>query len=532
MRRALILTLLMVGNLTAGELDRLPLGDPEMGTATGAVQSGGFFNCLAGREVDFEEMVSEMSGPSVVLLGEEHTSLEQKQLQGRILDAIAEGGGHVVLGMEFFLRSDREALEAWVDGETSDEALLLATGWYDRGSVSFEYQRPVMEAARRHGVPVVGLNVPREIPRTVSRKGLAALSEEQRAEVGEVVTGGSSQHGFLIQRYFGDTVAMMPPPWFDNMYAAQCLWDVVMARSILDNLPENGTLVAVAGSGHVAYGLGIARRIQEELARRGRAPVKIVTFCPVTAPAPDPEGEPHGHPMGGAHGGMGGGSAPALFSRSLADYVGGFAETGGVVAYPGLGLKLEEGEGGAITVSRVWPDSLAEEAGLQKGDIVLALGGWQPESVSSLRMALARLGWGGRLDLRVERGGETLFASALLRPEVVSVERSVAPGFRVSAVEWLDPPGAAAPVCLDGGIGAPEVERALIRDGDGSELVEVRVGGTLMAVHELDPNGLVLRSLYRESLPDGTVEVLLRRDDDGALLDDLRFDRTGSVIAE
>jgi hypothetical protein len=112
------------------------------------------------------------------------------------------------------------------------------------------------------------------------------------------------------------------------------------------------------------------------------------------------------------------------------------------------------------------------------------------------------------------------------------VERSVAPGFRVDAVEWIDPPGAVAPICHDDGIGAPEVERSLVRDGDGSELVEVRVGGTLMALHELDTGGLVLRSLYREPLPDGTVEVLLRRDDHGTLLDDLRFDRAGAVIVE
>ena len=139
-------------------------------------------------------------------------------------------------------------------------ALLEETGWYDRGGYRWEYYRPVMEVAREHGISVVGVNVPREIPRAVNRGGLQALSDEQREQVGSVSTDGSAQHRYLISRYFGDTVALLPPGWFDNMYAAQCLWDVVMARSILGEVAEDTTVVLVVGSGHVAYDLGISRR--------------------------------------------------------------------------------------------------------------------------------------------------------------------------------------------------------------------------------------------------------------------------------
>ena len=190
----LALVLLVGGGVVANELDLLPLGDPGLATETGAVHAGAFFDSTLGREVDFEEMISAMSDADVVLLGEEHTSLEQKRLQARILEAIAESGRRAVLGMEFFLRSDAAALAAWVAEDASDTEMLLDTAWYDRGSVSFEYQRPLLEAARRNLVPVVGLNVPREIPRTVNRQGLGGLSEEQRAEVGEIETGGSAQH--------------------------------------------------------------------------------------------------------------------------------------------------------------------------------------------------------------------------------------------------------------------------------------------------------------------------------------------------
>jgi hypothetical protein len=138
----------------------------------------------------------------------------------------------------------------------------------------------------------------------------------------------------------------MPPGWFDNMYAAQCLWDVIMARSILASLRREETLVVIVGTGHVAYGLGISRRISDELAAAGRPGLPMATFCPVIAPPPpDPDDDPAGHPMGGRSQGMGAAppASPASFTRTLADFVGVFPDAGGVEAYPQLGLQLAEG---------------------------------------------------------------------------------------------------------------------------------------------------------------------------------------------
>ncbi len=325
----------------------------------------------------------------------------------------------------------RSSSSGWGERSTSAE-LLEATGWYDRGGYRWEYYRPVMEVARTHGITVVGANVPREIPRTVNRGGLDGLSDEQRAEIGEVSTDGSPQHRYLISRYFGDTVAMLPPGWFDNMYAAQCLWDVVMARSILGEVAPDTTVVLVVGSGHIAYDLGIPRRLDEEREAAGLPRLRIATFCPATAPAPDPEGEPSGHPMGGGGHGSGESSgAPAQFAMSLADFVGAFPDRGGIEAFPTVGLKLKEDDGGQPVVSMVWPDTLAEEVGFESGDRVLDVNGVAPESLGELRFLIADIEWGERLGLLLHRGEETTEVAALLYPNVDLSDESVAPGFEL-----------------------------------------------------------------------------------------------------
>jgi len=523
----MLVATVIVGHGQAGELDQLPLGDPARAFELASAATGSFYDCAAGGEVTAEGMVEMMSRARVVLLGEEHTSMEQKLLHAEVLEGLAGKVPGLVLGMEFFERGDDDALARFSRGELDEEALLRETDWYGRGTYRFEYYRPVMDAARRHGIRVVGLNVSRAIARAVNRGGLGALSEEQRLLVGGVETDGSPQHRYLVSRYFGDTVAEMPGSWVDNMYAAQCLWDVVMARSILANLGEGETMVVVAGSGHVAYDLGIARRIREERAAQGLAPLEVVTFCPATAPPPPSEGELTGHPVGEGMGSAGHGKA--LFSRALADFVGVYADSGGVEAYPTLGARLEAGEAGP-RVGMVWPSSRAEGAGLVRGDVVLDVNGEVPDDLAHLRLMLSRIQWGQRLDLRVRRGEEALEVAMLLEPEVRTTVTETAPGFTVEAAGEVRPESAQPVGAASEGEPAPPRRQLVSQDGRPVR-VEVWEGETLDEVHHLDEGGRVRRTLYRTPQPNGVVEVLYERGADGEVVETTRRDRTGRVVS-
>jgi uncharacterized iron-regulated protein len=515
--------------VAADELDLLPIGDAARATELASSPAGTFYDCRNDRQLSLDELAAALVEARVVLIGEEHTNLEQKLFHAELLAAMAAHKRDLILGMEFFLRSHGEPLSRWQGREIDDEQFLRETGWYDRGSYRWEYYSPVMDVARANGIPVVGLNIPREIPRTVNRSGLEGLSEEQRLEVGEIDTSGSPEHRYLISRYFGETVAMLPPGWFDNMYAAQCLWDVVMARSILDNLGPEATLVVIVGSGHVAYDVGIGRRIHDELAAAGRPDMRVATFCPVVAPPPDPEGDPHGHPMGGHGRGMGDAPGkPARFVRSLADYVGVFADTGGIEAYPRLGLQLDEGEDGVPVVKRAWPDTPAEAVGFEHGDRLVEFNGVAPGDLSELRMSLARTEWGERAEFTVERDDEQQKIGMLLFPTVDLSETVVAPGYTIDEVLQPDP-GSAAPVVADDGAGARRRHRLVSKD-DGVERVEVWSDDVLEEVHELDAGRRVVRSLYRSPRADGAVEVRYERGEDGSVTGVERTDANGHVI--
>ncbi len=521
-----LLSLICAAGLAAGgELDVLPLGDPVRAFSLGSGHSGEIVDTATGEVVSLEETARKMASARVVLIGESHTHLAQKNFQAELFAALADVQPNLVLGMEFFRREDAPILERWVSGELDGEDFLRESGWYDRGTYRWGYYDPIMQEARRRSIPVVGVNVPREIPRAVNRKGLDGLSDEQKAVVGEVNVDASPGHRYLISRYFGDTVAMMPQQWLDNMYAAQCLWDTVMARSILDALPEDGTLVLIVGSGHVAYDLGIERRIHDELVARGEPDIEVATFCPVEAPIPDPESEePTGHPMGGDREGETG--SPAIFVRSLADFVGVFDSNGGVEAWPTFGLRLKQDDGEPPKVSMVWPDTRAADAGFSAGDVILDVNGATPNDLADLRLMLAQFEWGDRADVRVSRGEEEMNVAMLLIPEPVSVDKEVAPGWAVEPAAAFEPSGTGPVEIVDEGEVA---ETVVLSRNDQPEWVVVREGDAILEAHELDGNGRVVRSLYLAPQADGAVEVLYARDAIGNVTNTERRDRTGAV---
>jgi len=528
--RILVLSLIVLAPFaaTAAELDMLPLGDPDRASTLASAAAGAVFDTAEGRTSALQVVADRMASADVVLLGEEHTAMDQKLFHAQVLDAMASSGRELVLAMEFFQRGDDGVLKRWIRGEIDEQQLLSETGWYDRGGYRWEYYRPVMEVARERGVRVIGTNVPREIPRVVNRRGLDGLSDEQKEEVGDVSTDGSPQHRYLISRYFGDTVAMLPPAWFDNMYAAQCLWDVVMARSILEVVADETTVVLIVGSGHVAYGLGISRRLDDERLGAGLPALDVVTLCPATTPAPPADGETTGHPMGGGHG-MGAAARPkAQFARSLADYVAVFPDRGGVDSFPTLGAKLKADDEGRPMVSIVFPDTRAETVGFKSGDLIVDVNGEIVSELGELRFKLATMEWGERWGFIVRRGEEELEIGALLFPKVDISEHEIASGFEVAELAAFNPGSAA--VAAEATIPEDAARWALLTDADGSSRAEVRVDDVLEEVYELDAAGRVGRGLFRTAREDGAVEIRYERDDTGSVVGATRFDRTGAEI--
>lgn len=202
------------------------------------------------REVAFAELMRELADVRLVFVGELHDHEGHHRMQLEIIRALGQRGGALAVGLEMFKREDQGALDRWVTQEL-EEAVFLPI--YQANWSMWPLYRPIFLHAREQGIPLLGLNIPREISSRVAQEGFASLTDEQRRGLG---LGGfsclvSPAYEEFIRRALGGH-AHTRIGSFNNFCQAQLLWDRAMAANLLHFLAANPDhqVVVLAGNGH------------------------------------------------------------------------------------------------------------------------------------------------------------------------------------------------------------------------------------------------------------------------------------------
>jgi len=378
-------------------LDALPIGQSPQRLQMSVLPAGKVMDTGSGREIDMTTLVRQNLNRDVFIIGEYHDSYACHAWQKEFIEALAKENPRLVVGFEFFNRSDDPALDLYLSGRISEAELLQKTGWYGRSAMNFAYTRLVLETVKKLGLKAIGLNVPRELVSKVAKGGFAKLSVAEQA-LFPGVDRTYPEHEYYVRSTLGE-FAVQVPFWFRNVYAAQKCWDTVMAESMRLALarPElrGRKGIIIAGSAHVAYGLGIPWRYR---LRDKRA--KLLTLVPVTVAAKKKEAVEEENPMVKA---LAGQLQPAaIFARGLADAVFAVAaEEKPYFAEAGFSGKLN-GDG-FFEISLVRKDTPAEKSGLRAGDLVLAIDGVPLKSLEALRLVLAQKNWNDSFNLDIRK---------------------------------------------------------------------------------------------------------------------------------
>jgi S1-C subfamily serine protease len=140
-------------------------------------------------------------------------------------------------------------------------------------------------------------------------------------------------------------------------------------------------VVGIVGRGHLEYGYGIPH----QLADLGIDDVAVLLPITETAACDD--------------------LAPELATAVFV--LGAPAADGSAKGRPLLGVRIETVEQG-VRVLEVVAGSVAEQAGMRSGDVILSAGGFATAKTSELIEVVSRQAPGTWLPLRVERDGGTL----------------------------------------------------------------------------------------------------------------------------
>jgi uncharacterized iron-regulated protein len=334
-----------------------------------------------------EELTPLLAGPRVVHVGEAHTEYAHHLQQLAILRALHQRNPRLAIGMEMFQQPFQGALDDYVAGRIDEGELLTRSEWYERWRHDFRLYRPILQFARAEGLPVIALNVPRELTERVAKVGIAGLGEEELRALPQPIDHSDQAYEGRLRDIFAHHPHQSQQE-FQRFLEAQLLWDEGMAQRAAEFLQANPEtrLVVLAGSGHLMYRSGIPNRLARRL------PVEQLVVLPADQVEPAP---------------------------GVADFLL-FAGTAELPPAGMLGVRLAEGEtvGAGVEIAEALAGGAAEGAGLRSGDRILELAGRTIGHYADLRIALLDRPPGEPVKVRVGRRG-LLFGGEELELEVI-----------------------------------------------------------------------------------------------------------------
>jgi uncharacterized iron-regulated protein len=317
-------------------------------------------------------IIPRLAEKQVVFVGETHDQFGHHLAQLEIIKGLDAIHDDLVIGVEYFQVPFQPALDAYIAGSSTEKDLLKQTEYFERWRFDYRLYRPILQYAREHGIPLIALNIPAEISRKVARSGIKSLSAAEQAQIPQDIDRSDQAYRERLRAVFETHRERGAAPGnFDHFVDSQLLWDEGMAETAANYLRRHPGrhMVILAGSGHLLYGSGIPQRLQR------RVPLDSAIVVNAGASVTDPQ---------------------------MADFL--LFPTETTLPPAGLlGVLLQERDD-SVVIDDVIDDGAAKRAGLQKGDLLLALDGSQMSTVADVKIALLDKEAGQQVRVRVKRG--------------------------------------------------------------------------------------------------------------------------------
>jgi uncharacterized iron-regulated protein len=227
------------------------------------VREAVYLDIYQGEPIPFEEMIESLTKARVVYVGEVHTIKRHHRFQLRVIKALDEQKIPLAIGMEMLPFPTQEYLDQWIAGKLREKEFLKLIDWETNWSIDFDLYKPIFEYAREKKIRLLALNAPRSLVKSVARKGLSGLTDEEKSML-PPVTPSSEEH----RKYLALSLKQHKTLRGDmarSAYEAQDVWDSTMAHYVVEFLQSSEgrdkTVVVLAGSGHMVYGYGIPERV-------------------------------------------------------------------------------------------------------------------------------------------------------------------------------------------------------------------------------------------------------------------------------
>ncbi len=337
------------------------------------------------------ELLAFAARRDIVLLGERHDERDHHAWQLQTLAALHALRPQMVIGFESFPRRVQGTLDKWVAGELTESEFLERSEWDKVWSFPSGLYMPLFQFARINRIPMVALNVDRELTQQITQKGWDGVPAERKEGVSRPAPASQAYRDVLFESYKehprvkeDSREVNKTDPDFLRFIDSQTTWDRAMAEALAHRMAgTSGTarpmIVGIMGAGHIGNGYGVPHQL------RDLGISSIATLVPVDA-------------AGGCKK-LATGFADAVFALP--------AMAQEAPRKPRLGISLQRTDNG-VEVLEVVGGSLAESTGIRKGDLIVSVAGSAVTQTGSVIAAVRVQPAGTWLPMTVRRDGKTL----------------------------------------------------------------------------------------------------------------------------
>ncbi len=200
-----------------------------------------------GRRLALAQAAPDLVAARLVVVGESHDAPGHHRLQLAVIRAMAKAGASLAVGVEMLPAAAQAALDDFLAGRMDEAAFkrVFDAHW----GHGWELYREIFLTCREVGIPLVGLNVSRNLTGKVAREGFEALSPEERDGLPVASCQVDREYEAFLRRVAGDHGGTMDFRFFCE---AQVVWDTAMAVHALKYLKahDDRTLVVLCGTVH------------------------------------------------------------------------------------------------------------------------------------------------------------------------------------------------------------------------------------------------------------------------------------------
>ena len=227
-------------------------------------EEGTIFSARLGAPVSIEELMQDLESCRITYVGEKHTNTAHHEIQLQIIQSVYSNNPNMVVGMEMFDHTYQEILDSWSAGKLDEETFLRKVHWYANWRFDYALYRDILNFIKENQIRVVALNIPSDITKKIRVGGVENLRIEEKKHLPENIDLSYASHRDYVQKVFQDHRShFRGNVKFEDFYAAQAVWEDIMAERIAKNLAES-KMVVLAGNGHIQFKYGIPDRAYKQ----------------------------------------------------------------------------------------------------------------------------------------------------------------------------------------------------------------------------------------------------------------------------